>query len=224
MRDDTFLHTGSLMLGGGVLTAACRQPSPANCLGAIMQTSPLGFIEDALSTLEHAVHDRTSDLRNIQLATASTEAIPDVRTLVLRAFSRAPATAEMHTDIRTAKVQAIGGNRKVALLAWSDAEQLQLRFRGTAHLHGDDDAARDRWEKLSPNARGAYGTTAVPGSVLPVPGDRSCLPPDEQYRQFGVLLIRLQTVDVLRLGPAGRQTRARGQFDAAGMTGDWIAG
>ena len=187
-----------------------------------MQPSSLTFIEDALSALRQALHEKGSDLRNIQLATVGSDGSPEVRTLVLRGFDWPPALAEMHTDIRAGKAQALAGTRQVALLAWSAAEQLQLRFAGTAELHHDDAVARERWDGLSPNARNTYGTTTAPGSVIPDPEERTYLPPDEQYRQFGVLLIRLQSVDVLRLGPDGRQTRARGRFDGSAIESDWV--
>ena len=188
-----------------------------------MESSPAAFIEDALSVLERSVRDHRSDLRNIQLATVSTSGEPEVRTLVLRGFAWPPGTMEMHTDVRSAKVAAIGDAGRVAVLAWSAADQLQLRFSGIARLHRGDDLTRDRWEGLSRGARSAYGTVATPGAAIPDPAERAYLPPDERRRQFGVLLVALESVDVLRLGPEGRQTRASGRLGADGLRGDWIA-
>ena len=187
-----------------------------------MPISSFCFIEDALSLLEHAVQDRASELRHVQLATVSPGGVPEVRTLVLRAFGVSPALAELHTDMRAAKAQAISAKPQIAMLAWSAAGQVQLRFDGTAALHCGDAIARERWQRLSPNARGAYGTRVAPGRPMADPDDRTFLAPEEQYRQFGVLLISLETVDVLRLGPEGRQTRASGRLDALRSTSEWI--
>ena len=187
-----------------------------------MTTPALAFVEDALAALERALHDRASDLRNVQLATASPDGPPGLRTLVLRGFSRASATAEMHTDARAAKARDIARAPHASLLAWSSAEQLQLRFEGTARLHRDDDLARARWDTLSPRARAPYGLRAYPGAPVAAPGYHAHLPPDEQFRQFAVILLALATVDVLRLGPHGEQTRARARFTPAGLDAAWI--
>lgn len=187
-----------------------------------MPDSPATFIEEALSVLQRSLHDHGSDLRNVQLATVAADGAPEVRTLVLRAFAWPPGRLELHSDVRAAKVAAIAATERVALLAWSAEEQLQLRFSGTARLHRDDEIARDRWEGLSPRSRAAYGTVAVPGAGIPDPAGRPLLAPDEQYRQFGVLLIAIGSIDVLRLGPEGRQTRASGRFEPDGLNGTWV--
>lgn len=187
-----------------------------------MPTSALSFLEAGLSTLEHALHDRTSDLRNIQLATLSPAGRPGLRTLVLRGFTRVPACAEMHSDARAAKVRDIAQAEAVTFLAWSAADQLQLRFDGSARVHRDDDIARARWDALSPNARNTYGLRSEPGSTIPDPGDRTHLTPDEQFRQFAVILVSLTDVDMLRLGDDGSQTRATGRFTASGLLAEWV--
>ncbi len=186
-----------------------------------MQTTALSFIEAALSALERSLHDRGSDLRNIQLATLSPEGRPGLRTLVLRGFERAPACAEMHTDARAAKVRDIAHAGQVTLLAWSSADQLQIRLEGDARLHRDDEVARARWDGLSPNARNPYGSRAEPGAPIADPDDQSHLPPDQQFLQFTVISVSLTDIDVLRLGREGSQTRARGRFTASGIGAYW---
>jgi len=187
-----------------------------------MQPSALAFLEAALSTLERSLHDRSAELRNIQLATLSPEGRPGLRTLVLRGFERSPASAEMHSDARAGKVRDIAHASQVTFLAWSSADRLQLRFEGSARLHRDDDAARARWDKLSPHARNAYGLRAQPGAPITDPGDQPHLLPEGQFQQFTVILVALASVDVLRLEPNGRQTRAYGRFTPSGMTAGWI--
>ena len=187
-----------------------------------MQTAALSFIEAGLTALERSLDDRESDLRNVQLATLSPEGHPDLRTLVLRGFERASATAEMHTDARAGKARDIARAGQVTFLAWSPADHLQLRFRGSARLHRDDDVARARWDKLSPNARNTYGLRTVPGMPIPDPEDQSHLPSEVQFRQFTVILISLTDIDILRLEPGGGQTRAHGRFESAGITASWV--
>ena len=187
-----------------------------------MQTSALSFIDAGLSALERSLHDHEGELRNIQLATISAEGRPGLRTLVLRGFDRSEACAEMHTDARAGKVRDIAHAREVTILAWSAADHLQLRFEGRARLHRDDEIARARWDKLSANARNTYGLRSEPATPIADPEDQSHLPPEEQFRQFTVILVSLTAFDILRLEPGGGQTRACGSFGPAGITGYWV--
>ncbi len=187
-----------------------------------MPMQALAFVDASLSALERSLHDREGELRNVQLATISPDGRPGLRTLVLRGFGRSPACAEMHTDSRAGKARDIAHASQVALLAWSAADHLQLRFEGSASLHHGDDIARARWDGLSANARKPYGLRAEPGAPAPDPGDQAHLPPDEQFQQFTVILVALASVDVLRLEPDGGQTRACGRFTPSGIEAAWI--
>ena len=108
------------------------------------------------------------------------------------------------------------------MLAWSAEEQLQLRFDGVARLHQADDTCRTRWDALSSNARNAYGLRSDPGRRTEDPGDRSHLPEHERFQCFAVILVTPASVDVLRLGPDGAQTRARGRYAGQNLSADWI--
>ncbi len=181
------------------------------------------FIEAGLEALDASVRDKQGDLRNIQLATVSPAGHPAVRTLVLRRLERSPPVAEMHSDARADKVRDIANDGRVMILAWSAEEHLQLRFEGTAVLHRDDDVARSCWDALSANARNTYGLRAASGTPIEDPEGLEHLPEQEQYEQFTVILVSLASVDILRLEPEGRQTRAIGRFTADGMTASWVA-
>ena len=141
---------------------------------------------------------------------------------MLRGFERSPPVAEMHSDSRAGKVRDIGHSRRVGILAWSSADHLQLRFEGTATLHRDDEVARSRWDKLSPNARNTYGLRSEPGHRISDPAGQEHLPPEEQFRQFTVILVALNRMDALRLDPHGGQTRAGGLFTPAGLAAEWL--
>lgn len=186
-----------------------------------MQTSS-SFIEAGLSILQRSLQDRASDLRNIQLATISADGYPRVRTLVLRVYEQRPACAEMHSDARAAKVDDIAATARVSLLAWSAADHLQLRFDGLARLHRDDDVAHARWEMLSSKARDAYGSQARPGTPIEDPEGQAHLSPAEQFQQFTVIRVALDSVDILQLEPEGGQKRAHGRFTSSGVTTHWI--
>ena len=191
-------------------------------VSAFMNTSPLAFADSALEALQQALHDREAALRNVQLATVSPAGGSRVRTVVLRGLERSPPLAELHTDLRAAKVRDIGHAKAVTILAWSPADQLQVRLEGDAAVHHGDDLARTRWEALSPGARKPYGLRADPGASVTDPSEQAHLPPGEQFAQFGVILVALTSVDVLRLGPGGSQIRVIGRFTPAGLVAEWV--
>ena len=181
--------------------------------------APTEFVDEAFATFEHGLSERGHAFRNAQLATVSPEGRPGLRTVILRAFDRTPPTLEFHSDARAAKVRDIGHASHVALLAWSAGDRLQLRFEGTATLHRADDLARTRWDALSETARAPYGLRATPGHAVATPDGLDHLPPTERFQQFTVVRIALTSADILRLGDAGRQTRATTRFDQA----TWLA-
>ena len=183
---------------------------------------PHAFIDHAISTLKQALSDRESDFRNVQLATLTPEGRPGLRTLVLRNIERSPARAEIHSDARAAKIRDITYAGHVKLLAWSAPDQLQLCFEGFAHLHRANDIARARWDELSENGRATYGLAAQPGHPVDSPGDRTHLPPDQQFEQFTVITVDLATVDVLRLEEKGGQTRAFARFVENDFEATWV--
>ncbi len=185
-----------------------------------MEPSARAFIDNAIATLRRSVRDHEGDLRNVQLATVAPDGRPKLRTLVLRALD--DGVAEMHTDARAGKARDILHANAVALIAWSAADHLQIRLGGAASLHRDDDVAASRWDTLSANARKPYGLRADPASPIADPADQPHLPPDEQRRQFTVILVALESVDVLRLEPDGGQTRAQGRFTSDGVEAQWI--
>lgn len=191
-------------------------------VSALMDTSPLAFADSALEALQRALHNRDSDLRNVQLATLSAAGRPRLRTVVLRGLERSPPVAELHTDLRAAKVHDIGHAKAVTILAWSPADQLQVRLQGDAAVHHGDELAQARWDALPPPARKPYGLRADPGRPITDPDEQAHLPEDERFAQFGVILVALTTVDVLRLGAGGSQTRAAGRFTAGGLVAEWV--
>ena len=187
-----------------------------------MASGALSFVEAGLTALERSVSERSGDLRNVQVATVGANGRPNLRTVVLRDFDRKAATAEFHSDARAGKVRDIAETKRIAWLAWSAEEHVQLRFEGVAALHGDDDLTRGRWASLSPGVRKAYGLRADPGGPIAEPTDQSHLPPDQQARQFAVIVVSLETVDVLRLEAEGGQTRASARFTPQGLEARWI--
>ena len=180
----------------------------------------LRFIADALDLVARALDDRAAPFRNLALATASATGAPRVRTVILRALDLDPLALTLFTDIRAGKVGDIAAEPRVSLLAWSEADKLQLRIEGRATVHGPgSDIARRFWQDLPPHGRNAYGLDATPGTAIPAPDAPHGLPDAERAGFFAAVTVTAERVDVLRLGPHGAQTRAI--RDATGPR--WVA-
>lgn len=180
------------------------------------------FLESGLLALDLALRQPGNDFRNLQLATLSPGGRPDVRTVVLRGFDRSPPCLEIHSDARAGKVRDIGASRRVTVLAWSAAEQTQLRFEGEASLHRGDALARRRWDALSGKARRPYGLQAAAGAPVGDPESQAHLPEAQRFEQFVVIRVALDRIDMLRLYPEGRQLRVTGRLGPDRLTAEWV--
>ncbi len=179
------------------------------------------LLERAFSCLEAAPADRGSEFRLLQLATVAPDGAPELRTLVLRRFERSPLVATFHADRRSAKIRAISAAPRVALLAWSDAMQLQVRMTGEARIHTGDDVARAEWDALSSGARATYTLAAIPGTPVTDAEADAHIHEADALGQFAVLRIAAARLDILELGPKGAQFRVRAAADdpVAGRVG-----
>ena len=170
------------------------------------------LLERAIARLAAAPADRHSPFRWLQLATVAPDGTPALRTLVLRRFERRPPLATFHADYRSQKIRAIASRPGVELLAWTSAEQLQIRMRGAARIHAGDDEARGEWDALSPGARATYALEAVPGTAVTDAEAEARVA--DAFGQFAVIRVAIAGFDILELGPEGAQFRVRA--DGAG--------
>ncbi len=69
----------------------------------------------------------------------------NVRVVILRRFWRKPAKLAFHTHIGSPKVSEINANPKVSWLFYHPKEKLQLRIKGLATVHTNDDLAEEQW-------------------------------------------------------------------------------
>jgi pyridoxamine 5'-phosphate oxidase len=94
--------------------------------------------------LDLGVLDRNHAFHSPVFATeASGEA--NLRVVILRRFWRKPAKLAFHTHIGSPKVAEINANNKVSWLFYHSKEKLQLRIKGFATVHTDDELAEEQW-------------------------------------------------------------------------------
>jgi pyridoxamine 5'-phosphate oxidase len=69
----------------------------------------------------------------------------NVRVVILRRFWRKPAKLAFHTHIGSPKAAEIAENPKVSWLFYHPKEKLQLRIKGVATIHTNDELAEEQW-------------------------------------------------------------------------------
>lgn len=80
----------------------------------------------------------------------------NLRTVVLRRFWRKPPRFAFHTHIESPKVRELEENPNVAWLFYHPKEKLQLRIKGIAAIHKDDELADEQWLATEFFARRCY--------------------------------------------------------------------
>lgn len=167
--------------------------------------------------LGRGVADRKSPARHPALATTSSDGAPSVRTVVLRAADPDAATLEMHTDLRSGKIADLRRDPRACLLIWAPKPQLQLRLSGAIHI-ATGPATDDRWRRVPPGSRVAYGSHPPPGTPLDAPGD---VETRDAADNFAVLTLALDRIDTLCLSRDGHRRASYARVD--GWQGVWRA-
>ena len=70
---------------------------------------------------------------------------PSLRVVVLRRFWRRPPALAFHSHIGSPKINQIRSNPNVYWLFYHPENKLQIRIKGNAEIHTDDDLAEEQW-------------------------------------------------------------------------------
>jgi pyridoxamine 5'-phosphate oxidase len=70
---------------------------------------------------------------------------PRLRTVVLRRFWRRPPALAFHSHKGAPKIGQIQANPNVYWLFYNPEEKLQVRIKGRAEIHADDELAEEQW-------------------------------------------------------------------------------
>jgi hypothetical protein len=104
----------------------------------------------------------------------------------------------------------------IAAVFYDGPAKWQVRVKGIAELHFDDDVARAAWDQTSPMGKRTYLTTAAPGLELDWDSGSSYPPglelrrptPEESeagYANFAVVLVEVLELDSLHLAKDGHK-------------------
>ncbi len=118
--------------------------------------------------LVKATHQKQDAFRTPVLATYGTHGV-NQRTVVIRKVLEKERALLFHTDIRSPKVQEIQANNQVHWLFWNPRNSMQLRMKGYATIHSNDQLTESIWEKGSPASLKLYMNPYIPGSPQSVP-------------------------------------------------------
>jgi len=73
------------------------------------------------------------------------------------------------TDSRSGKVAQLKVNPEVALLFYHDQKRVQIRVKGFAKIHHQDELTANFWAELSSESQKAYTGEVSPGSIIASP-------------------------------------------------------
>jgi hypothetical protein len=156
---------------------------------------------------------------------------PNLRVVVLRRFWRKPPRLAFHSHIGAPKIKEIQTNPNVSWSFYHPKEKLQLRVKGTATIHTDDELAEEQWFATELFSRRCYvGEAPSRESKKPTSG----LPEDLISRQptreesetgranFVVVSSSIDSIDCMELDVKGNR-RSLFVWNGAGeMETKWL--
>jgi pyridoxamine 5'-phosphate oxidase len=139
---------------------------------------------------------------------------PSLRVVVLRRFWRRPPALAFHSHIGSPKINQIKANPKVYWLFYHPEEKFQLRLKGKAEIHTNDELAEEQWLATELFSRRCYvGKPPTQESKKPTSGlpddlnDRD--PTAEESEQgranFVVVTSTIDEIDCMELDVKGHR-------------------
>lgn len=152
-----------------------------------------------------------------------------MRTVVLRKALPIQKILRFHTDIRSNKWKELALNHSISALFYDASARIQLRVKGKAILHFNDDITLEAWQKTSLSSRRCYLTPFPPSSFSDIPTsglsenieqENFTLEESEYGQQhFGIVAIQVESIDWLWLNHAGHR---RAYFDYKSGNHRWM--
>ena len=152
-----------------------------------------------------------------------------LRTVVLRKAIPESKELRFHTDTRSKKWQELTLNPTISALFYDAADRIQIRVKGRAELHFNNDLTTNAWQKTSLSSRRCYLTnfdpssfTDHPTSGLPEHIEQENFTQEESeigFQNFGIVAIQVQNIDWLWLHHAGHR---RAYFDYISEHYQWM--
>ena len=157
---------------------------------------------------------------------------PNTRVVVLRRFWRKPPRLAFHTHSGAPKIAEIQANPNVSWTFYHPQEKLQLRVKGRATIHKDDELAREQWLATELFSRRCYigeapsqeskkPTSGLPGNLI----DREPTREESETGRanFVVISSTIKRIDCLELAVKGNRCslftwRENGEIETKWLT------
>lgn len=193
---------------------AAERPNPDHYhdLGAVQRA--------AWDMLVKGANSRKVAFHQAFVATVAADGTPAVRTVVLRRADRAAGIVRFHTDRRSRKFHELTANPSCEIVFYDHGAKIQLRVRGTTHLHAEDDVTAAVWSGMRDMSKACYRQPKGPGVTLgePAGAEHEPLPDGEGYANFVVVAVTVEALEWLYLAAPGHR---RAVIDASGAR--WLA-
>lgn len=115
--------------------------------------------------LRQAVSDKAHPYRTPVIATLDSDG-PQARIVVLRKTDAERRQLEFHTDFRSNKISQLGANETIVWVFYDAALKIQIRARGSVHVHHENDYSRRCWADLTDYQKRPYSQIAPPGQRI----------------------------------------------------------
>ncbi len=152
-----------------------------------------------------------------------------MRTVVLRKALPLERELRFHTDVRSIKWDDLLINPAISALFYDSDERIQLRIKGKAVLQHRNDITAKAWETTTLSSRKCYLTLHSPSSFTDsstsglsedIEQEKFTLSESEVgYANFGIVSIRVQSIDWLWLNHSGHR---RAFFDYTDGSFQWM--
>ena len=139
----------------------------------------------------------------------------NMRTVVLRKALPTLRELRFHTDNRSNKWKELAINNSISALFYDASSRIQLRVKGKAKLHFNNDITAEAWQKTALSSRRCYLTNESPSSfsVIPTSGltekieqENFTLEESEVGKEhFGIVAIQVESIEWLWLHHAGHR-------------------
>ncbi len=153
----------------------------------------------------------------------------NMRTVVLRKALPTLRELRFHTDIRSKKWKELTINNSISALFYDASSRIQLRIKGKALLHFNNDITAEAWTKTALSSRRCYLTNESPSSFSSIPTsgltekieqENFTLEESEVGKQhFGIVAIQVESMEWLWLHHAGHR---RAFFDYVNDCNSWM--
>ena len=126
------------------------------------------IFDEIWTLLARGVVDRSEDFR-LPTVIVNKGEFSDGRIVVLRGAFKDKRVLRFHTDLRSSKISALKNNNNIYFLFYNKKRKIQVRAKGVATIHYQNEVTKEAWEKTQVISRKCYLAFQAPGSVSDTP-------------------------------------------------------